>query len=101
MNTIQILLAVLVLQTFSQTIQGQSEQVENIQEETKVLNHTYSLQPFVMGGAAIGQPTSFRLQAGIVKKWGFYVAGTTNFRFAKPYDCSQMVLCHLEPVQKT
>ena len=44
----------------------------------------YSWQPFVVSGVAIGQPTSFRLQAGMVKRGGFYVAGTTNFRFAQP-----------------
>lgn len=77
------LLIVYVLPAFAQTAEGQEEiQIDKVQ---KVPKHTYSWQPFVVGGAAFGVPTAlFRLQAGMVKKWGFYVAGTTNFHFNKP-----------------
>ena len=72
-----VLLTVLAPPAFTQTVR---EQPADVQEE----NPARTLQPFVLGGAAIGQPASFRLQTGIVKKWGVYVAGMTNFRFKKP-----------------
>ena len=78
---ILVLLAVcFTMSAFAQIIQEQSVQVVEVQKEPKISN-TYSWQSFVVGGAAIGVPASFRLQAGMVKNWGFYVAGTTNFNF--------------------
>lgn len=76
MKHILVLLLVIcfVPHTFGNFTEGY---VEELQKEKQ----TYSWQPFVVGGVAIGQPTSFRLQAGLVKRWGFYIAGTTNFRF--------------------
>jgi len=71
-----LLTACLTLPVFAQIAQRRSAE--------EAPKPAYSWQPFVVGGAAIGQPTSFRLQAGLVKRWGFYVAGTTNFRFAQP-----------------
>lgn len=72
-----LLTACFMLSTFAQTAQ-EPVQVVEIQKEPKA-KHIYSWQPFVVGGIAIGQPTSFRLQAGMVKRVGFYVAVTTNF----------------------
>ena len=92
---ISLLTTCFTLSAFAQSTQEQSTQVVEVQKGSKV-SHTYSWQPFVVGGVAIGvpttshlhdgAPTSFRLQAGIVKRWGFYVAGTTNFRFAQPEE---------------
>ena len=93
---ISLLTACFTLSAFAQITQESSAQVVEVPKKPKTPKHAYSWQPFVVGGVAIGiptatairfqegVPTSFRLQAGMVKRWGFYVAGATNFRFAPP-----------------
>ena len=82
------------LPAFAQITQEPLTQVIEIQKELKA-SHTYTWQPFVVMGTAIPLvweikkenapvPTSFRMQVGVVKKMGMYVAGITNFRFAQP-----------------
>lgn len=88
--------------TFAQITEQYPVQVLEAQKEKQA----YSWQMFVISGTAIGMPnsdrpvsspislanpkfghpTSFRLQAGMLKKWGFYVAGTTNFNFPMQSD---------------
>ena len=78
------LLAVSVLQSFGQITETQSNQEVTFQIDQKYSADSYTRQYFVVGGAALGQPSTFRLQMGFVKKWGFYLAGSTNFRFEQP-----------------
>jgi len=75
-----------LLPSIAQIAEGQNEQTVDTQKDEAVKQYSFTKQHIVVAGAAIGRPTSFRLQIGVVNKVGFYTALSTNFRLKMQDD---------------